>query len=138
MNNQNTYILLSVTVPEEIVPVPLPVPQGIPKSNYKTEFTLIRTIANVALFHRRDISKGYFNNPIPEFDPPIEFEVVYTRADVAALQEDETILKLAYWSEEHDKWVIIYEFEPDMDVIISSVLVPIESWVGDPTLGWGR
>lgn len=140
---QQTYefpdIPLNITVPHqddyevEIVPVLLPMPVCICNTN---KFTVIRCICNIGLFRANEFEAKNLTRPIQTFTPTIILEVFYTKADLAALEKEDDKLKLAYWN--LSKWVIIFEDEYQNLLRGSSVTVQIDSFLGDPTLGWGR
>jgi len=132
-------IPLIVTVPHqddyevEIVPVLLPMPRCICNTN---KFTVIRSICNIGLFREDELNAKNLTRLIQTFKPKIELEVFYTEADLSQLKNEDDKLKLAYWNME--KWVIIFEGEYQNLLRGSSVTVQIDSFLGDPTLGWGR
>ncbi len=135
---------ISVLVPDqigqtsEIVPIDLPIPDNIPEIT--ENFTLIRSIANIALFHRDDLEKKYYEDPVQEFDPPIEFRVSYSLTDVSQTDCDIQQLKLAYWN--LIEWVIISDPSHEYQILPHSTAQVAEakiwSWLGDPTLAWGK
>lgn len=135
---------ISVLVPNqigqtsEIIPIDLPIPDDIPD---KTEnFTLIRFIANIALFHIEHLENKYYDEPVQEFYPPIEFRVSYNLTDVSKTNCDIHQLKLAYWN--LIEWVIISDPSHEYQILPHSTAQVAEakiwSWLGDPTLAWGR
>ena len=110
------------------------------KENRVTEdFRWIRSVATIALFRSDHLAKNKLEEPVKEFDPPIEFRIKYGDEELKQV-EDIYQLKLAYWVP--DRWVIISDifheyqiFERDFAPIAE---VKIWSWLGDPTLAWGK
>jgi len=137
---------LSVIVPDQIgrdiaiIPVDLTdrMPEDIPEET--ENFSVIRYIANIALFRRDHVEEKYYDEPIQEFNPPIEFRVKYFLEDVMRANCDIHQLKLAYWDME--KWVIIshpafeYQILPPSTAQVAEV--KIWSWVGDPAVAIGK
>jgi len=123
----------------EIVPVDMTERETSHFAEETDNFTLIRPIANIALFRSDHLAIGNFEEPVKEFDPPIEFRVRYSDDDLKQV-DDFSQLKLAYWVPE--RWVIISDvfheyqiFERDFAQIAE---VKLWSWSGDPTLAWGK
>ena len=79
----------------EIVPIEMPegIPEDIPENT--ENFTLIRYIANIALFRKDDFENEDFENPVLEFDPPIELRINYRSEDTGKADGDIHHLKLA-------------------------------------------
>jgi len=137
---------LTVIVPNqtsqdfEIIPLNLPdeIPDDIPEIT--ENFTLIRYIANLALFRSDHLEAKIYEEPVQEFDPPIEFRVNYSLTDVIQSQCEIQRLKLAYWDLE--KWVIISDSSHEYQILPPSTAQVAEakiwSWVGDPALAWGK
>jgi len=134
---------VSVLVPDqnpEIVAVDWThlIPEDLPE---ETEgFIWIRNIANIVLFRKDDFE---FEDPVKNFSPPIEFRVHYKFEDVKETDDgDINQLKLAYWDEENEKWVIISDLEHEYQILPPSTAqvaeAKIGSWNGDPTLAWGK
>jgi len=145
---------ISVLVPEQASEI-VALDWGIRNSGNIVEqtrdFTLIRYIANIVLFRKVDIDKGSYEDPVKEFDPPIEFRIQYNFFDVSkAVDCDIKNLKLAYWDGRNRKWVIISDPDPNPDPDPAheyQILPPstaqvaeakIRKWIGDPTLAWGK
>lgn len=132
---------MSLLVPEQsvpIVPFELPIPDGI--LPITEEFRLIRFITNIALFSLEHFEAKYFERPIQEFHPPLEVRVAYREQDLIELDGQITQLKLAYW--DMTRWVIISNPEHEYQILPSSTAMVAEakiwSWLGDPTLAWGK
>jgi hypothetical protein len=135
---------LTVLIPEqigyEIVPVNFPeLPPGeIPEKT--DQFTLIRFIANIGFFFREHVDEEYFEEPVLEFDPPIELRVTYNIADLNQIYCDIHQLILAYWDME--QWVIISDPSHEYQILPYTTAqvaeVKIWSWAADPTIGWGK
>jgi len=113
-------------------------PDDIPKKS--GDFTLIRYIANIVLFYKDDLDNGIYENPVKKFDPPIEFRIQYNFLDVCKAGCDIHNLKLAYW--DGRKWVIISDSSHEYLILPPSTSQVAEakiwSWIGDPTLAWGK
>ncbi len=134
---------VSVLVPQqleqaEIVAVDLPIPEDLP--GFPEPHTKIRNIANIVLFHKADDN---FQEPVKDFNPPIEFRVHYKFEDVKKTDNcDINQLILAYWDDEKRKWVIISDLEHEYQILPPSTAQVAEakiwSWNGDPTLAWGK
>jgi hypothetical protein len=113
-------------------------PENIPEET--DNFRVIRYIANIALFRVDHAELKYYEEPIQEFDPPIEFRVKYLMEDVMRAHCDIYQLKLAYWDLE--KWVVIshpafeYQILPPSTAQIAEA--KIWSWVGDPAVAIGK
>lgn len=135
---------VSVLVPEEldseIVAVSERIPHDIPDNTGEQgepdSFERIRNIANIVLYEREN-----FDTPVQNFSPPIEFRVHYNFYDLCKTGKcDITDLKLAYWDGE--KWVIISDEAHEYQIFPPSTAQVAEakiwSWVGDPTLAWGK
>ena len=137
---------LTVLVPNQnshdfdIIPLNLPdeIPDDIPEIT--ENFTLIRYIANLALFRSDHLEAGNYEEPVQEFNPPIEFRVNYSLSDVFESHCEIQRLKLAYWDLE--KWVIISDPSHEYQILLPSTAQVAEakiwSWVGDPALAWGK
>lgn len=112
-----------------------------PDDILKTEFTMIRFIANIILITRKDFDLHDVNHPIKKFDPAIEFRVGYNFLDVMKSDCNIDNLKLAYWDGSH--WEImntnpIYEYQilpPDTGQVAE---FKIWFWPGDPPFAWGK
>jgi len=114
------------------------IPDDIPE---KTDnFSLIRYIANIVLFRKDHLDREYYEEPIQEFNPPIEFRVHYRFDDVNSTDCDIQQLKLAYW--DGQKWVIISDPTHEYHILPPSTAQVAEakiwSWIGDPALAWGK
>jgi len=137
---------LMVIVPrrigQEIEIVPVNMPEGIVENNDKrTEnFTWIRSIANFALFRKDHHEMGIYDAPIKEFDPPIELRIPYGNLELKHVHNNVSQLKLAYWA--RDRWVIISDIFHEYQILPPNFApiaeVKIWSWLGDPTLAWGK
>jgi len=135
-------VLVPGQIRREVEVVPKILPQGIPEGipEITENFTLIRAIANLALFRSDDLENGNFDDPVQQFDPPIELRINYRMADMGHTNGDFNRLKLAYWDLE--KWVVISDesheyhiFPPSTGQIAEA---KIGSWADDPTIAWGR
>jgi len=135
---------LTIIVPRQtgraIVPVNFPemIPEEIPES---TEyFTLIRYIANIGFFLREHVAERFFEEPVLEFDPPIELRVNYNIDDLCQADCDIHQLKLAYWDME--RWVIISDPSHEYQILPYTTAQVAEAkiwaWADDPTVGWGK
>lgn len=134
---------LSILVPDqienevEIVPINLPIklPKGF-------EDLIIRPIANIALFRRDHIENEYYEEPVPDFDPPIELRVSYNFFDVCQVGCDIYNLNLYYWDLQRKLWVLISDSSHEYQILPPSTAQVAEakiwSWVGDPTIAWGK
>ncbi len=137
---------LTVIVPEQnrqqiwIMPVDLSDRFPVEVPEFTGNFELIRVIANIALFRVDDVERGAFEEPILEFDPPIEFYISYSLEDLRQAYCEIKRLKLAYWDLE--KWVIISEPAYEYQILPLSTgpiaVVKIWDWLGDPPLAWGK
>jgi hypothetical protein len=135
------YSGVSIIVPEvmDIVPSELPLLPPVSYPNETDDFRLTRIIGNFGLFTRAHFDEKYFEDPVQEFDPPIEFRVEYTVEDLRHVNCEIQLLKLAYWDTE--KWVIVsteayvYLIFPQSTAMVAEF--KIWSWLGDPTLAWG-
>jgi len=135
---------LSVLVPAGIVPVEFSIPGDI--QGIANDFTVIRYIANIALFSEAELKVVLSNKaPLPEplmnfQEQPIEFRLSYKKSDVDLVNGDFRSLKLAYWNTH--KWVIISDDVHEYQILPPSTArvaeAKIGSWEGDPTLAWGR
>jgi hypothetical protein len=137
---------LSVIVPDQIdreigiMPVDLTdrMPEDIPEVT--DNFEKIRYVANLALFRVDHAEQKYYEEPIQEFDPPIEIRVGYTEEDVSQAKGDFHNLKLAYWDME--KWVILSDPAFEYQILPPSTARILEakiwSWVGDPAIAVGK
>ena len=133
------YPGISVLIPtqiglkNEIVPRELPIPDEIPV--IPGGLTFIRYIANLAFFLRDNPEE-----PVLEFDPPLELRINYRLDDVQQSNCDIQQLKLAYWDGEN--WVIISDPAHEYQILPPSTAqvaeVKIWSWLGDPPLAWGK
>lgn len=134
-------VLVPVQTGQDVEVVPIEVPEGIPENiPQETEnFKLIRIIANLALFRSDHLEEENYEEPLQEFDPPIEIRINYSKEDVRKANGDISQLKLAYWDLE--KWVIISDRSHEYQVLPSSTApiaeAKIRSWADDPILGWG-
>ena len=132
---------VSIIVPDVVGIVaselPLLPPGSYPKET--NDFRLNRVIGNFGLFTKTHFEKEYFDQPVQDFDYPIEFRVKYTIEDLRYVNCDIYMLKLAYWDTE--KWVIVsteayeYMIYPESTAMFAEF--KIWSWLGDPTLAWG-
>jgi hypothetical protein len=124
----------------EIVPVDMTERETSHFAEETDNFTLIRPIANIALFRSDHLAIGNFEEPVKEFDPPIEFRIKYGDLELEHVDGDVQQLKLAYWVPE--RWVIISDVFHEYQILPHNFAriaeVKIWSWVGDPTLAWGR
>ena len=126
--------------PIEILPVDLSdqIPENIVDD--PEHFSLIRVIAKLDLFSVDGYISENYENPIRDFDIPVELRIKYTRKDLRQVGGLHQRLKLAYWN--MHEWVIIsnpsheYRIFPPSTAQIAEV--KIWSWVGDPTLAWGK
>lgn len=114
------------------------IPEDLPK---KTEnFRVIRVIANIVLYHKRDDDRYDQSKPIKKFDPPLELRVGYTTDDVVSNKGKFKELKLAFWN--GNKWVMISDSEHEYDILPPNTgqvaEVKISNWAGDPPIAWGR
>ena len=124
----------------EIVPVDMTGIETVDFTEKTDNFTLIRPIANIALFRSDHLAKHNFEEPVKEFDPPIELRIKYGDVELDEVSGNIQQLKLAYWVP--DRWVIISDvfheyqiFQPDFAKIAEA---KIWSWDGDPPLAWGK
>ena len=137
---------LSVIVPDQIGRdigiMPVDLIDRMPEDIFEVtkNFTLSRYIANLALFRVDHVEEKYYEEPIQEFDPPIEIRVGYTEEDVTKAEGDIHNLKLAYWDME--KWVIISDPAHEYQILPPSTAqiaeAKIWSWVGDPAVAIGK
>lgn len=137
---------ISIIVPKqirqdiEIIPLNLPdeIPDDIPEIT--ENFTLIRYVANLALFRSDHLEAKNYEEPLQEFDPPIELRINYSLNDVFQTHCDIQRLKLAYWDLEN--WVIISDPGHEYQILPPSTAQVAEakiwSWLGDPALAWGK
>ena len=102
-------------------------------------FTLIRIIANMAVFNKADFENRKME-PVKTFDPPIEIRVAYNFYDVMESNSDIRQLKLAFW--DGSQWVILSDPAHEYQILPPSTAQVAEakiwSWTGDPPLAWGR
>lgn len=114
------------------------VPDDLPKKS--KNFRLIRLIANIVLYHKRDDDRYDLSEPIQDFDPPIEIKVGYNIADIMENKGNFDSLKLAFWNGE--KWVIISDPDHEYQILPPGTgqlaEAKIKKWAGDPPVGWGR
>ena len=137
---------LTVLVPrrigQEIEIVPIDTTEMMPLSyeDRTDNFTFISEIANIALFRKDHLEQGNYEEPIKEFDPPVEFRIPYGELELEHVHNDIHQLKLAYWVP--DRWVIISDIFHEYQILPLSTApiaeVKIWSWIGDPTLAWGK
>jgi len=137
---------LTVLVPRrigqefEIVPIDVPEPMVEHNDEGTMDFTWIRSVANVALFRKDHHDMKNYGEPIKEFDPPIEFRIPYGDLELENVSNDISQLKLAYFSP--DRWVIISDVFHEYQILPPEIAriaeVKIWSWVGDPTIAWGK
>jgi hypothetical protein len=135
---------LTIIVPEQtgkaIMPVNFPerIPENIPES--PEYFTLIRIIANIGFFFMEHVEAKYFEEPVREFDPPIELRVNYNIGDINQIECDIHQLKLAYWDME--RWVTISDTSHEYLILPYTTAQVAEAkiwaWADDPTVGWGK
>jgi len=114
------------------------IPKDLPR---KTDnFRLIRVVANIVLYSKRDDDQYDEAKPIKKFNPPLEIRVGYTLEDVVENKGNFKKLKLAYWN--GNKWVIISNTEHEYHILPPDTgqvaEVKIKDWVGDPPIAWGR
>ncbi|MBW6466335.1 MAG: hypothetical protein K0B06_07530 [Brevefilum sp.] len=114
------------------------IPKDLPK---KTDnFRLIRVVANIVLYSKRDDDQYDGAKPIKKFNPPLEIRVGYTIEDVVENKGSFKKLKLAYWN--GNKWVIFNNTEHEFHILPPDTgqvaEAKIKDWVGDPPIGWGR
>lgn len=134
---------ISILVPDqiesdiEIVPINLPIrfPKGF-------EDLIIRPIANIALFRWDHIEEEYYDEPVQEFNPPIELRVSYNFYDICQVGCNLENLNLYYWDMERKEWVLISDLSHEYQILPPSTAQVAEakiwSWVGDPTIAWGK
>lgn len=103
-----------------------------------SNFKLIRHIANIVLYDKKDYDRGKLT-PVKDFDPPIEIHVGYRLTDVRKSKGNFRKLKLAYW--DGKKWVLLSDPTHQYMIFPRSTRqiaeATIWSWVGDPPIGWG-
>ncbi len=135
---------LTIIVPEQTGKAIEPVnfPEGIPGEipEISEHFTLIRYIANIGFFFREHVEAKYFEEPVLEFDPPVELRVNYNIDDLCQTDCDIHQLKLAYWDME--QWVIISDPSHEYQILPYTTAQVAEAkiwaWADDPTVGWGK
>lgn len=137
---------LTVLVPRrigqeiEIVPVDMTEMMPVSYEDRTDNFTFISEIANIALFRQDHHDQRNYENPIKEFDLPIEFRIPYGELELEHVHNDHDLLKIAYWVP--DRWVVISDVFHEYQILPPRIAriaeVKIWSWVGDPTLAWGK
>jgi hypothetical protein len=79
---------------------------------------------------------------LADFDPPLELRVKFTKADQDRVADPVKDLKMAFWSEEEDNWVLFTKDKHQYKVVMNksgkggTAIAFIKDW-GDPQVAIG-
>ena len=135
---------ISIIVPDQDLGIkiqpkspPDEIPDEIPEP---VTFTLIRKISTIELFRKEDIERSNYQDPVEQFEPPIELRVGYGQSELDEVEDDIHRLVLAYWNMQ--EWIIISNKFHEYQILPPSIgqiaEAKIYSWIGDPTIAWGK